>query len=325
MHYVDYGQTGLKVSRFGLGCMRFPKDENEAMQMVRYALDHGVNYIDTAYAYDSSEAIIGRALAEGYRKKAIIATKSPVWEISSHNDFEKILDEELKRLKTDYIDVYLLHDMNVKHWELVEKYDGLTFLDKMMEKGKIRHKGCSFHGPYEHFLKVVNAFDWEMIQIQLGILDEKFQAGTKGLKYAAQKGLAVVIMEPLRGGSLMRYAPSKVSQLINNYPEKRSLVEWAFRWLYNMPEVTTVLSGTSTMDQLKDNIRIFDQADYNVMSEKDMELINNVQKTFKEKYVVPCTGCEYCMPCPSGVNIPGIFSFYNMKEMTHHWVDSLFR
>ncbi len=323
MQYVGFGKTGLKVSRFGLGCMRFPSDENKAIEMVRYALAHGVNYIDTAYAYGKSESIVGKAFENGYREKAILATKNPVWEISSHADFEKILDEELKRLNADYIDVYLLHDLNTKHWEYVQKYDGLTFIDKMVEKGKIKHKACSFHGPYDHFVTVVDSFDWEMVQIQLGILDDTFQAGVKGLKYASQKGLPVVVMEPLRGGALSDYVPDEVTKLVNEYSEKRSLIEWAFRWLYDMPEVTTVLSGTGTLEQLKENIAIFDKADFNVLSEQDREFISSIKDAFRKKYAVPCTGCEYCMPCPSGVNIPEIFNFYNLKKMTHHWVDGL--
>ena len=205
----------------------------------------------------------------------------------------------------------------------MKKYDGFTFLDKMVQKGKIKHKACSFHGPYNHFLEVVDAFPWEMIQIQLGILDDDFQAGVEGLKYASKKGMPVVIMEPLRGGGLIQYAPSKVNQLIKNYPEKRSLVEWAFRWLYNMPEATVILSGTSTLEQLKQNIDIFNSAEFNVLSDNDLELVKKIKAAFMEKYKVPCTGCRYCMPCPANVSIPDIFKMYNTKEITHHWVDSL--
>jgi predicted aldo/keto reductase-like oxidoreductase len=240
----------------------------EAIKMVRYAIDSGVNYLDTAYVYKDSEMITGKALKDGYRNKTFLATKSPIWLITKHEDFEKYLDEELKHLGTDYIDVYLLHNMNHVHWEKVKKFDGLTFLDKMIKKGKIRHKAFSIHNTLPAFKEIVDAFDWKMAQIQLNILGESQQVGVDGLKYAADKGLAVVIMEPLRGGYLLNNLPRKVKDLMEQYPEKRSFVEWCFRWLYNMPEVSVILSGTSTLDQLKDNLRIFDHAVPNQMSKK---------------------------------------------------------
>jgi predicted aldo/keto reductase-like oxidoreductase len=242
MEYKQYGKTGMKVSRFGLGCMRFPTDEKEAIEMVRYAIDNGVNYLDTAYMYKESERITGEALKNGYRNKTYLATKSPIWNITKHEDFEKYLDEELVRLGTDHIDVYLLHNMNHDNWEKVERFDGLTFLDKMVEKGKINHKAFSIHNTLKAFKKIVDSFDWDMTQIQLNILDEEQQVGVEGLKYAANKNIATVIMEPLRGGFLLNNIPKEVHDLINQYPEKRSLVEWCFRWLYNMPEVSLILS-----------------------------------------------------------------------------------
>jgi predicted aldo/keto reductase-like oxidoreductase len=311
MEYTKFGNTGLKISRFGLGCMRFPRDENDAINMVRYAIDNGVNYIDTAYIYGNSEVITGKALQNGYRNKTYLATKSPIWNIQSHNDFEKYLDEELERLCTDYIDIYLLHNMNPGNWEKVKKYDGLFFLDKMIKKGKIRHKAFSIHNTLEAFKEIVDSFDWEMAQIQLNILGETQQVGVEGLKYGANKGLAMVIMEPLRGGSLLNNTPKEVSAAIDDYTDKRSLQEWCFRWLYNMPEVSVVLSGTSSMEQLKDNLRIFENAKSNVMSEKDLELIHYIQSLYETKQPIGCTGCRYCMPCTQGINIPEIFKHYN--------------
>lgn len=324
MEYAYLGNTGLKVSRFGLGCMRFPADEKEAIEMVRYAIDNGVNYLDTAYVYKDSEIITGKALKDGYRNKTYLATKSPIWNINKHEDFEKYLDEELVRLGTDHIDVYLLHNMNHGHWEKVIKFDGLSFLDKMVKKGKIAHKAFSIHNTLKAFKEIVDTYDWEMAQIQLNILDEKQQVGVEGLKYAADKGLATVIMEPLRGGYILNTVPQQAQDLINQYPEKRSLVEWCFRWLYNMLEVSVILSGTSTLQQLKDNLKIFEEAAPNVMSEEDLNLIKMIREAYEAKKSIGCTGCRYCMPCPQGVTIPEIFKLYNSQQlMKSHPIDSV--
>ena len=316
MQYTQYGQTGLRVSRFGLGCMRFPKDVREAVDMVRYAIDHGVNYLDTAYVYPDSEVTTGKALAGGYREKIVLATKSPVWLMKRYEDYEKYLDEELKRLHTDTIDVYLLHCLTPENWETVKRTDGLRFLDRMAEKGKIRHRAFSIHSTYEHYLEVANAYDWEMAQIQLNILDEHRQAGLAGVRHAAGKKMATVVMEPLRGGSLVNNVPPEVQALVEQYPEKRSLVEWCFRWLYNLPEVTLILSGTSSMAQLQENLRIFENAQSGVMSEKDLSLIAEITDRFEARRTIGCTGCRYCMPCPSGVAIPDVFSTFNRYLLT---------
>ncbi len=325
MQYTQFGKTGLQVSRFGLGCMRFPKGEHEAIEMVRYAIDHGVNYLDSAYIYQNSEVITGKALQDGYRDKVYLATKSPIWNIAKHQDFEKFLDEELLRLGTDHIDVYLLHNLFADNWQKVQRYDGLTFLDKMVTKGKIRHKAFSIHSSLEAFKTIVDSFDWEMAQLQLNILDEHQQVGIAGLKYAAQKGLATVIMEPLRGGQLLNNAPREVRDLVDAYPEKRSLAEWCFRWLYNMPEVSLILSGTSSLEQLQDNLRIFDEAQPNMLSEEDLQLIRKIKEAFEAKHSIGCTGCRYCLPCPRGVNIPEVFKIYNNYQLVKpHPIDPVF-
>ncbi len=322
MEYIQYGKTEMKVSRFGLGCMRLPADEKEAIAMIRYAIDHGVNYLDTAYIYKDSEWITGKALKDGYRKKTYLATKSPIWNIEKYGDFEKYLDEELMRLGTDHIDVYLLHNMNYGNWEKVKKFDGFTFLDKMVQKGKISHKAFSIHNTFKAFKEIVDAYEWEMFQIQLNILDERQQVGVEGLKYGAAKGLAAVIMEPLRGGYILKYAPQEAQDLIHQYSEKRSLVEWCFRWLYNMPEVSVILSGTSTLGQLKDNLQIFEHSAAQVMSEEDRKLIQMIREAYEAKKSIGCTGCEYCMPCPRGVAIPEIFRLYNSQHlMESHVID----
>lgn len=320
---VRLGRTDLVVSRFGLGCMRFPSDEREAAAMVRYALDHGVNYLDTAHAYPRSEEILGRALAGGYREKAVIAAKCPVWKAEKPEDLEAFLDEELNRLSTDRIDMYLLHDVNRKHWEYVERFDGLAFLDRMVKKGKIRYRACSFHGPPDHYRTVLRAFDWDMIQVQMGLLDEKNQAGLQGLYEASDRGIPTVVMEPLRGGVLARTVPPAVRRMMKESPRPWSLVEWAFRYLIDKPEVGLVLSGTSDREQLKDNIRIFSTGGPDQLTREDRAFIVKLQSAFEGAYAVACTGCGYCLPCPAGVAIPEIFSLYNMKRLTKHWVDGL--
>ena len=317
MEYVNYGKkTDMKVSRFGLGCMRFPQEEKDAIAMVRRAIDNGVNYIDTAYVYGSSEEITGKALKDGYRNKTYLATKNPTWLAEKHEDLEKNLDVELERLGVDYIDVYLLHNLDPNNWKKVRELDAFTFLDKMIEKGKIRYPAFSMHNDFAAFKEVVDYYDkFVMGQIQMNILDEHNQVTVEGLKYGAEKGLAMVIMEPLRGGHLLTDTPKAVIELVNNYPEKRSLVEWCFRWLYNMPEVTLVLSGTSTNEQLDENLRIFNEAKTNVMSDSDMEFIKKLQEAYAPKDRIGCTGCRYCMPCPQGVSIPDIFALYNKYQL----------
>ena len=306
----------MKVSRLGLGCMRFPAEEKEAIEMVRYAIDNGINYVDTAYMYPNSEEITGMALKDGYRDRTYLITKSPLWFINKNEDFEKYLDEELIKLGTDHIDVYLLHNLYPGNWERVLKYDGLTFLDKMIQKGKILHKGFSIHNTTEAFREIADSYNWDMAQIQLNILDEHQQVGVEGLKYGAEKGLAMVVMEPLRGGSLVNNIPREAQELIEAYSEKRSIAEWCFRWLYNMPEVSVILSGTSTLAQLKDNLRIFESAKPDVMSAEDQKLIEAIRNAFESKKSIGCTGCRYCMPCPQGVAIPDIFKLYNNYQLT---------
>ena len=311
MEYTEFGKTGLTVSRFGLGCMRFPKEETEAIKMVRYAIDHGVNYLDTAYTYRDSEVTTGKALKDGYRNKTYIATKCPIHKIEKYEDFEVILDVELKRLGTDYIDIYLFHNMDHTNWEKAKNLNALEFIDKMIEKGKIRYKAFSIHDTLSVYKEIVDAFDWAMAQIQLNILGESQQVGVEGLMYAAQKGLATVIMEPLRGGYLLNNIPTEVKELINNYPEKRPLVEWCFRWLYNMPEISVILSGTNSLKQLKENLKIFEYAKPGVLSVEDQNLISEIRKAFESQGSIGCTGCKYCMPCPQGVKIPDIFRLYS--------------
>lgn len=330
MQYRKFGALDFEVSTFGVGCMRLPVmqnpdgsknyseiDEAEAIKMIRYAIDHGVNYLDTAYPYHggNSERLVGKALKDGYREKVKLATKLPVWQTNSYEDFEKILDEQLSKLQTDVIDFYLLHSLSKNTWEKVRDLKVLDFLDKAVAKGKIRYPGFSFHDKLPVFKEIVDSYDWKMCQIQLNILDEHYQAGVEGLKYAGAKGIPVVIMEPLKGGKLASNIPDDIQAVWNSAKVKRSPVEWAFRWLYNFPEVTVILSGVSTMEQLKQNIEIFDKAIPNSMTDEELEIVAKVKELYKSKIKVDCTRCNYCMPCPSGVSIPGIFGLYNDASM----------
>jgi len=326
MQYREFGKLGFKVSTFGLGCMRFPLkkleggkteygqiDEMKAIDLVRCAIDHGVNYIDTAYTYHegNSEKLLAKALKDGYRERVKIATKCPVWLVEKYEDFERLLDEQLKKLEADYIDFYLLHSLSESSWEKVEKLGALDFLDKAVASGKIRYPGFSFHDRIDVFKKIIDSYDWKMCQVQYNILDEHYQAGIEGIKYAASKGIPVVIMEPLRGGSLVNGIAADVKAIWDKADIKRSPVDWCFRWICNHPEVTVVLSGVSTIEQLKEDIEIFETALPNSLTEKELAIIREVQECYKRKIKVGCTGCRYCMPCPSGVQINSTFELYD--------------
>ena len=326
MEYNVFGSTESMASRFGMGCMRLPRmktddgsyiiDENESIKMIRYAVDNGVNYFDTAYSYPGSEVLLGKALSGGYREKVMISTKCPIWEVNSYYDYQRLFNEELDRLQTNYIDVYIFHNVHRDMWERIKATDGLRFMEQLKADGRIRQFGFSCHGEFDFFKELVDAYAWDTCTIQLNILDQNHQAGVKGLKYAAEKGISVVIMEPLKGGDLLGNPPEEVYRLIEEYHEKRSLVEWAFRWIYNQKEARVILSGASSMEQLKDNIRIFKESKPAVMSEQDIELINKIKEIYDSKVKVGCTGCGYCMPCPQRVNIPDIFKVYNDVAMS---------
>lgn len=321
MKYIEIFEEKRSMSRLGLGCMRFARiknadgteviDEQKAISLIRKAIDSGINYIDTAYCYDGSEVVVGKALQDGYREKVTLVTKLAVWEAKSYEDYERLLDEQLRCLQTNYIDIYLLHGMSQDNWEGVINHNGLGFLDQMVSKGKIRYRGFSIHADFNQFKKVIDAYNWDLCMIQLNYLDEHHQAGVQGLKYASSKGIPVAIMEPQKGGLLSSNLPIEAKELIENFPAKRSAAEWAFRWLYSKPEVSVILSGLNTIEQLEENIRIFDQSEINSLTTEENDLINNVKEIISEKVKIGCTGCAYCMPCAKGVNIPEVFKVYN--------------
>jgi len=316
MIYRTNPKNGDKLSQLGFGGMRFAKDEEEAERNIIYAIENGVNYFDTAYVYPNSEETLGRALAKGYRDKVKIATKVQPFLIKKYEDFDKIFNIQLKRLQTDYIDYYLIHMLtDVQIWNRLVKIGVIQWIEKKKKAGQIKNIGFSYHGGKSDFVKVIDSYDWEFCMIQYNFLDENNQAGKSGLQYAAGKGLAVMIMEPLRGGKLVTNLPKEVYNVWGNAYIKRTPAEWAFRWIWNQPEVTVALSGMSSQKMIEENIKAASSAEVNSFTEKDFELFEKVKAILQEKIKIPCTGCNYCMPCPYGVDIPTCFSCYNDIEI----------
>ena len=313
-------ESGLSI--LGFGCMRLPVtkdgniDENQATDMLRYAIDHGVNYVDTAYPYHNgeSEPFVGRALQGEYRKKVNLATKLPSWLIKSRADMDRYLDEQLKRLKTDHIDFYLVHGLMKPFWENLSTLGVTDFLDSAIADGRIKYAGFSFHDELALFKEIVDAYDWTFCQIQYNFMDEQHQAGTEGLRYAADHGLGIVIMEPLRGGMLTRDIPS-INNIWKKAPVRRSLPDWALRWVWNHPEVTVVLSGMSSFEQVEQNVGYAKSGLPNSLSQEEHSLFKEVEVEYKKRIKIPCTGCRYCMPCSSNVSIPECFEMYNQGCM----------
>lgn len=327
MLYRDFGKTGERVSVLGFGCMRLPVighdstniDENSAINMIHYAIDQGVNIIDTAYPYHGtsldhggeSEPFVAKVLKNGYREKVKIATKLPSWIIKTREDMDKYLNEQLKRLKTDYIDFYMIHCINKTYWETLKEHDFEEFLNEAIADGKIKHAGFSFHDRIELFKDVVDYYNWSFCLIQYNYMDDDYQAGKEGLEYAYKKGLGIAVMEPLRGGQLAVGIPQEVLDTFSQINKKRSPAEWALRWVWNHPEVSLVLSGMNGMDQVVENLKIAEEAQPNSLTNEELDIITHAKSVFKEKLEINCTGCGYCLPCPSGVNIPENFSKYN--------------
>jgi hypothetical protein len=328
MQYRNFGKLDWKASALGFGCMRFPTTdgermspniiEDQALGMIRYAIDHGVNYLDTAYPYHGgqSEVVVGKALQGGYREKVKLATKLPVWLVESPADFDRLLDEQLRKLQTDHIDFYLLHALNRSRWrDIVLEHGLLAKAAAAIADGRIRHLGFSIHDDYECFEEIVNGSElWSFCQIQYNYMDIENQAGTRGLKFAASKGLAVVVMEPLLGGRLVD-PPKDICALMEGFPVRRTAAEWALQWLWDQPEVSVVLSGMSTMAQVEENLQFAENSRIHAFSDADQELIAQARKMYRSRTVIPCTKCSYCMPCPNGVDIPGNFDFFNYAHL----------
>lgn len=326
MVYRDFGNTGVRLSPLGFGMMRLPAEE-EAIEMVRRAIDAGVNYIDTAYNYldGNSEIITGRALEDGYRDKIYLATKLPVWMIEKESDFDRILDEQLAKLNTDQIDFYLLHALNKDSWKKVLEYDLIRKMKEARDAGKVGFIGFSFHDTLALFKEIVDACDeWDFCQIQLNYLDVYYQAGLEGLKYAHDKGLGVVVMEPLRGGYLAN-VPPEVQQIFTTGEGaafRRTPVEWALDFLWNLPEVGTVLSGMSTLTQAMENVSYAARSAPGMLSAAEQQAIESAHQQFLRYNAIPCTGCAYCMRCPQGIAIPQSIAAYNESFKKDNFVNA---
>lgn len=322
MQYRVVPKNGDKLSALGFGLMRLPQksgkiDEEKAIEQIRYAVDHGVNYLDTAPPYHAgeSERLLGKALQDGYREKVKVATKLSHFMIQKPEDMDRMLSMQLQKLQTDHIDYYLLHALDTSVWSKLKGLGVLDFIRKAKADGKIINMGFSFHGSPTAFKEIISANDWAMCQIQYNFLDENLQAGTEGLKYAASEKLAVMVMEPLRGGALAGKQPKQVKQIYDQTGTGRSAAEWALRWVWNHPEVTVVLSGMNDQSQVEENIKTAESALPNTLSPQELSTINSVASNYRRLMKVPCTGCAYCMPCPNGVNIPGNFNAYNSYNM----------
>ena len=321
MKYRKFGKLDWKVSALGFGAMRLPVlngdhaiiNEPESIKMIRYAIDHGVNYIDSAYFYHrgNSEVLVAKALRDGYREKVRIATKLPCGDVHVEQDIDRLFNEQITRLQTNKVDFYLLHGLNKTEWPKVRDFGVLKWAERKMAEGQIGHLGFSFHDDYNVFQEIIDAYDnWTMTQIQYNYMDEETQAGTKGLEYANKKGLAVVVMEPIRGGRLAK-PPEKVEKIWASAPVQRTPAEWALRWVWNHPEVATALSGMGNMEQVVENLAYAEHSQPGNLTADELALIGKARDAYISLTAVACTGCRYCMPCPNDVDIPRVFEFYN--------------
>lgn len=320
MQYRTMGpRVPEQVSALGFGCMRFPKTEDgkiereESSRMLEYALENGVNYVDTAWPYHGgeSEEFVGEFLSGGRREKILLATKFPVWEVKEEADLDRIFTTQLERLQTDYIDFYLLHALNEERYQKIQDFKMIEWAAQKKQEGKIRYLGFSFHDEWPVFKKIVDMYDqWDFCQIQYNYMNETYQAGTKGLKYATERDIAVVVMEPLLGGSLAN-TPEAVDVIFDEAANKRSNVEWALDWLWDKPDLGVVLSGMSSMEQVEEDVRYAERSSVGMLTDKERKLFPRAKKAYESMQPVPCTQCNYCMPCPYGVDIPGNFAIFN--------------
>ena len=309
---------GNQLSVLGFGCMRFPQkmgriDMEQTELQLMAAINGGVNYLDTAYIYGGSEAAVGEILEKNNaRDRVYIATKLPHYLIKSREGMEKLFREELKRLRTDHIDYYLMHMLtDPDTWQRLKDLGIQEWLEEKKTSGEIRQVGFSYHGNTDVFCRLVDAYDWDFCQIQYNYMDEHTQAGRRGLQYAHAKGMPVIIMEPLRGGRLVNNLPPEALKMFSDRIENRTPAEWALRWLWDQKEVTVVLSGMNSMEMVQENMGIASQTQIGQMGEQEQALLQEVVKAINAKLKVGCTGCGYCMPCPKGVDIPGTFAAYN--------------
>ncbi len=325
MQYRKFGTLDWEASVLGFGCMRLPViggkpadiDQEKTTEMIRTAVEAGVNYFDTAYPYHEqrSEIALGKALAGGYRERVRVATKSPVWLIEKSDDYHRLLGEQLERLQMSSVDFYLFHALNRNAWAKIKQLNLLAEAEKALADGRIRNLGFSFHDNLAAFKEIVDGYDgWRFCQIQYNYMDTEFQAGTEGLKYAAGKGLAVVVMESIRGGKLALDLPA-TQPIWESAPRRGKPADWALQWLWNQPEVTVALSGMTTLEQVQENIASAERSAVGRLGADELALIGRVREAIESVSPIPCTRCEYCLPCPNGVNIPRNFEIYNEFAM----------
>ena len=313
MQYRINLKNGDKLSALGFGCMRFHKDGSKVEKQIRYAIEQGVNYFDTAYGYSGSEVTLGRILAkDGLRDKVELATKMPQFMVKKHADFDKFFSTQLGRLQTDHIDYYLMHMLSdAATWHRLVGMGVLRWVEEKRQIGAIRNLGFSFHGSKAEFIALLDAYDWDFCMIQYNYYDEFNQAGKTGLEYAADKGLPIMVMEPLRGGMLVNKLPPAAKSVWDNAPRNRSPADWGIRWVLNHPQVVTVLSGMGSQEMVEENIRTASDAEAGRLSADEIALYDKVRTIIREATKVGCTGCGYCMPCPQGVDIPMCFASLN--------------
>jgi predicted aldo/keto reductase-like oxidoreductase len=327
MLYRQLGKTGIELSGLGFGCMRLPVVDHKpekidypaASRLLHHAIDNGVNFVDTAYFYHAavfgqkgeSEPFVGDALSGGWRKKVYLATKMPLFYLKQKEQMDTFLKEQLDRLKTGYLDFYLLHGLNGETWERMKALGVREFLDKKIAEGKIRFPAFSFHGQAEDFIKICDEYNWTYGQIQYNYMDINFQAGYKGLKYATEKGIGIVVMEPLKGGKLARNLPQEMMAVIDTFPVKKSPADWALRFVLNEPGVSSVLSGMNSMEQVVENIRIAEEGIPDSIKQEELPIFNKLRNSLSSKIKADCTECRYCMPCASGVDIPDVLASLN--------------
>jgi hypothetical protein len=327
MQYRSFGTIDFQPSALGFGAMRLPVlrgpdgrpdfgriDYPQATAMLRRAIDGGVNYVDTAYMYhgDTSEAWLAEALKGGYRERVKVATKMPVWQVATPADFDRILDEQLRRLQTDHIDFYLLHSLDERHWESVVAQRQLASAERALADGRIGHLGFSFHGHYELFVDILEATDlWEFCQIQLNYMDEDLQAGRRGLELAAARELGVIVMEPIRGGMLARNLPPQVEKAWKEASVQRSAAEWALQWVWSLPEVSFLLSGMSSMRHVEENLTYAERSRPGLLGKDELATVARVRDLYNDLSPISCTACRYCLPCPEGVSIPEVLQLFN--------------
>ena len=316
-------KTGDEISALGFGAMRLPLkngkiDRVKAKELIYHAIDSGVNFIDTAYLYGDSESFLGEIITPEIRPKVKICTKLPSINVRKYEDMEKFLSEQLERLQTDYIDYYLIHAVDLKTINRLIKRDLFKFIKKAKDEGKIRHIGFSYHGPKEEFEIIVDGYDWDVVMVQYNYFDENVQASMEGIEYAASKGMGVFVMEPLKGGILAGKMPDKVEEIFKNADSDKSNADWALEWVLNNRNITCVLSGMNSFEQLNDNLKIANRTTPLSMTFEEMETVELAKRVMRDSLKINCSTCGYCMPCPQGVNIPECLKIYNEKYLFNH-------